>query len=199
MAVYNTSKQHLSGWPKCTECCQFTYMFCQWYNRCISDVLCQILCLVFCLFFVRNVPKYQCWCSFTVIQSLFYLVMFPSQKETEYLFLPKRSSVVFFFFFFHQCCCIHTDLSLEWTSPKLNPTVRLSCVFVKDAMYSSGNSRITIPKANMCPVIPSNDLGGLKSFSHASLPESSHNLSLLLIRTWVSFKPIFLSSEKNDT
>lgn len=170
----------------------------------VSDItgvylMCYVRFYVFFFVFFCQKCNYISVLMFFYSPSVFVLSCHVSLSEGDRILVSPQTFLCCVFFFFQQRCCIHTDLSLEWTSPKLNPTVRLSCVFVKDAMYSSGNSRITIPKANMCPVIPSNDFGGLQSFSHASLPESSHNLSLLLIRTWVSFKPIFLSSEKNDT
>lgn len=83
---------------------------------------------------------------------------------------------------FGRHCCIHADVSPVWTSPKLNPTVRLSCVFVKDATYSSENSGAKTPKANMCPVVPSNDLGGLR-VTVTQVFQKVPLTSLLLLRT----------------
>lgn len=144
----------------------------------VSDVQCQV-CFFRCTY---SVLMFFCCCSVALPDVL-----------PDGVHVSVKMFLYIWCVFVFSWRCIHTDLSPEWTSPKLNPTVWLRCAFMKGGVYFR-SSRLTTPKANMCAGISSNDLGGLKHYCHASLPESS--LSLLPLKTLVSFKPIFLSSEK---
>lgn len=116
-----------------------------------------------------------------------------SQKEEELLLLSKCSFLFCVFLSSVDTVVSTLMCPLSELQPKLNPTVRLSCVFVKD---SRENSRITTPKANNVTCHTQQQWPWWsKGYSHASLPGRSQNLSLLLLWT-LGLTPIFLSSEK---
>lgn len=63
-------------------------------------------------------------------------------------------------------------------------------------MYSSENSGVTTPKANMCPVLPSNDLGELRVMVTQVFQKVPTTPLFYSYELLVSLKPIFLSSQK---
>lgn len=168
-----------------------------------------IWCTMSALFFSDMYLNSRCWCFFfcffnclsVVLPCHVSFLMQTPQKGGRIVVALQMFLPMLCVFVFVRHCCIHTDVSPEWTWPKLNPTVRLSCVFVKDAMLSSekktkktAGRQLLKPTRVLSYTVMTLVVSGVTVTQvFQKVPTTSLSYSYGLGLT-----PIFLSSEKTD-